>query len=105
MGEVVDFESRRPQPFREGQARCLACGHQWHAVARVGVDALQCPGCDTIRGVFDGPMTMNSAYFVFTCGCENTFMRIFRHIGTGGIYVVCAACGTLMETDEVFPDD
>lgn len=103
MGDVVSLDSRRPDPHRNGEAKCLACGHKWVAVAPLGIDELECPDCGTMRGVFDGAMSMNESYFVYACNeCDGTHMRIFKHTETGGYCVVCATCGMMHDIDTVF---
>ena len=42
------------KPAQEGQAVCLACGHEWEASAPVGSANVPCPNCPTNRGVFRG---------------------------------------------------
>lgn len=53
-GEVVDFTTRNPH--LQGAARCLACKHEWQAVAPVGATDLKCPSCACLRGVYIHPI-------------------------------------------------
>lgn len=38
------------EPHLSGKARCLACKHEWVAVAPVGVVWMECPACTLERG-------------------------------------------------------
>lgn len=48
MGEVIDFQAFRPHLV--GKATCLACSHEWTAVAPIGTLWLTCPECTLERG-------------------------------------------------------
>lgn len=99
--KVVSLGSRRPA--RSGTAQCLACHHEWSAVAPLGVVDLECPTCHLLRGVFDCPHGMNTGYEVWACKtCSGHFMKIYRHMQSGGFYVMCSTCGQLHETEAVF---
>ena len=66
MGEVISIDSRAPH--LEGKAKCLVCGHEWHAVAPVGVDSLECSECHAMRGYFVGDIVRGSARWQCNCG-------------------------------------
>ena len=84
MSEVVDLravrDARSPEeegydPHLEGPAKCLACKHEWHAVARTGEDSVDmvCPKCDTRRGQFQYPAGIpNDANYRQCSHCEST---------------------------------
>jgi hypothetical protein len=38
--------------WRSGIAACDVCGHEWAAVAPVGVEALECPNCGAMAGAY-----------------------------------------------------
>lgn len=51
MNNVVEFKLPEPKdPHGSGDAFCLKCGHEWVAVAPIGVTHLQCPECKTMKG-------------------------------------------------------
>ena len=77
MGEkVVSLAAAREareecKPHLVGEAKCLACGHRWEAVAPVGLtSALQCPECDLMRGAYVGGLAPRGGY-VWRCDCGN----------------------------------
>lgn len=86
--DVVDLDSRRPHI--SGYARCMACHHEWVAVAPILEDGspplMECPQCGTLKGVFKYPIVRGTQ--VWTCVCEND---LFRFTGNGRAY--CPNCG------------
>jgi hypothetical protein len=77
-------------PHLSGPARCLACNHEWVAVAPVGTDFMECPACRTMKGVFYSPVLYGSDVWVCHCGSD-----LFRIHPEKGIY--CPVCGQLQE--------
>lgn len=72
-----------------GQARCLACKHEWVAVAPTGAHRLECPACGTMRGVWNYPVTTHDAAGgVWQCGtCKgDLFVLSDRQL-------MCVCCG------------
>lgn len=92
MGDkVVELDAYRPrQPHLSGMARCMACKHEWAAVAPVGTGELECPQCQCMRGVWQYNCTgrIGDQKFVCLCGCD-----VFR---LTTIELMCTACGQLM---------
>ena len=84
---VIDLAQARADrtPHLGGEAKCLACSHEWAAVAPVGVMVLQCPACSLERGRFTGNVIRAEKHW--TCHCGNDLF----HICPEGTY--CPACG------------
>lgn len=86
---VIDLAAARQE--REltlslcGKARCLACRHEWQAVAPVGTVWLDCPACSLERGRFLGPAQRDGAHW--HCGCGNDIF----YVTPDGFY--CPNCG------------
>lgn len=95
--EIVQLGSvaKKPDadnPHVAGEARCLACKHEWVAVAEAGPDGyagdLECPACGVCRGQFKWPFKGPSAEEVWTCNaCDGVLFMITRP-GTR-----CVGCG------------
>ena len=103
MSNVIDLDSRRPNPHSSGQAKCLACNFSWVAVAPVGTHQHECPRCHTMRGVWIHPHALSSAYGTYTCfSCSGRAFEIARH-REGGYWIMCMTCGQLHGLDDVFP--
>lgn len=99
MGDVVSFPVTDDSPHLSGQARCLDCGHEWTAVAPVGTPVLDCPNCETNRGVWRGTMgaspgTMYTDEWTCHCGCD-----VFKVVAKDGIFkgIICLRCGKPQE--------
>lgn len=89
-GNVVSLAERRAAdtPHLAGQARCLACRHDWIAVAPVGVVWLECPSCGGHRGFFGGPCEPaegEERWECGTCGCQVFYI--------GPTVTRCCGCG------------
>lgn len=74
-------------PHLQGQARCLACRHEWQAVAPIGTFDLECPSCGLMRGAWTFPVVAPAGTVVWRCrcGCEHMFVT--------PVNVMCAGCG------------
>lgn len=85
---VVSLSDARKQrePHNEGAARCMACRHEWVAVAPAGQEDLECPSCGRMFGRFLYPFSPDTARWV--CACDNDLF-IVTPAGT-----FCPACGT-----------
>ncbi len=83
MADVIDLSDY--QPHISGDAKCLACGYEWMAVAPIGTIELECPECHTFKGVFF-LLTAPDVIFVCTCGNEHFYL--------GEEYPMCSKCGT-----------
>jgi hypothetical protein len=63
-----------------GPAKCLACKHEWMAVAGAGDDMfdLVCPECDTRRGQFIYPPNLDKGHITWQHKCGSIhFTPIF----------------------------
>lgn len=98
MSNVVAFPDRKGQPgdgseteqWASGDAKCLACRHEWPAVAPLGTTALECPECGTHRGVYKYPFVRGYGdpdRPHYTCSCGNDLFGVTPR----GIY--CPQCG------------
>lgn len=103
--KVVDIASARRDPHISGPARCLACNHEWIAVAPTGTIYLSCPKCSTERGAWDWPIAASQEYEVFECtvaGCGGRHFKITQH-PKDGYEAMCAKCGYSHNAETVFP--
>lgn len=55
-------------PHLSGKALCLACRHEWAAVAPVGTVWLECPSCTLSRGRFVNAVEREGAHWHCACG-------------------------------------
>lgn len=95
MGEVLRF---RPVGFRpvedgphiSGNAKCLACKHEFTAVAPVGTTDLTCPECLLERGVWAYPLTpADGKIWQCSCGGFHFFILLNGYM--------CVSCGRQTE--------
>ncbi len=95
MAEIINFAKAKEDrtPHASGPARCLECGHEWHAIAPVGATQLECSECKTMKGVFSLPFAPEVHY---ACACGND---LFYATEFG---VFCPKCG---EEDDHLADD
>lgn len=91
MGKVLAFPEHTV-PHLRGPARCLACAHQWEAVAPEGtIMGLECPTCRLFRGVFEGlTEPEHGRRWVCHCGCD-----VFYILPTDGCQ--CLMCGVIAQ--------
>lgn len=88
MNNVVSLQERKPH--MAGEAKCLACTHEWIAVAPIGSYVLVCPSCSLEKGVFKrlcGPE--NDIVWVCNCGCDQFY------IDQKGVR--CLVCATIQD--------
>lgn len=83
------IERERRSPHLAGKARCLACRHEWQAVAPTGATWLECPACAAERGCFVYPVGRSDPHW--QCDCGNDLF----HITPDGTY--CPVCGVTQE--------
>lgn len=95
---VVDFEAKRKEaedratqttPHLQGRARCLACKHEWEAVAPCGVTEMECPQCACLQGRWRNYIMPPDGTPIWTCDCGNDL----HFVSPTGIW--CGACGVL----------
>ena len=107
MTNIITMQSKRSQkmiPHLSGTATCLACSHEWVAVAPLSAFELECPECGTMRGVWHYPISMSKDYATWTCaindcGCQHMTIEVHKD---GGYYIACCKCGHLHTIDDVF---
>lgn len=85
--DLFDFKAEKEgrTPHLSGSARCLACQHEWVAVAPVGSIWLECPACSLIRGRYFEPAEKPARHWTCNCGCD------LFHVTPNEIY--CPNCG------------
>ena len=72
-------------PHSSGKARCLACKHEWVAVAPTGVTWMECPACSLERGRFVAQHEREEPHWM--CNCGNNLFYVVKD----GYY--CPNCG------------
>ena len=84
---VIDLKQAKQErePHVSGKARCLACKHEWVAVAPVGVIWMECPACTLERGRFVAQVERDGLHW--HCNCGNDLF----HATPDGFY--CPNCG------------
>ena len=85
MGEVVDISKK--EQHGGGEAFCMQCGQEWHAVAPTGVTRLQCPECRAMKGLFRFEYMPSDDQLMRECSCGND---LFYLTPEGHM---CANCG------------
>lgn len=93
-------------PWASGQARCVACGHEWVAAAPSDAADLECPSCHLERGQFKYPFIPKAGSAYRDCSCGGNLFHLIIDAGpedmallntSGGLalphYLMCAACG------------
>ena len=86
VNKVVSLEERRlaSQPHMAGKAMCLACRHEWLAVAPIGEIVLDCPNCGLGKGVYKN-ICCPEKYWQCKCGCSHFFVTTDA--------CICCLCG------------
>ena len=84
MGEVVNLT--KEQPHVAAKAVCLACRHEFLAVAATGTQYLTCPNCDLERATWKFPLSPPGREMWF-CGCGGELFTLTR------AQPHCATCG------------
>ena len=72
---VIDIAQAKAdrEPHLSGSAVCLACKHEWVAVAPVGTVWMECPACSLERGRYHGPVQLDRDHW--HCHCGNDLSR------------------------------
>ena len=91
MGDVIELfpnidgeDEKSKVPTLSGEAQCGACGHEWSAVADVGVVHFDCPHCGRMWGTFKSAVEPDTTW---RCECGE---KLFWLTPRGAI---CRACG------------
>lgn len=105
VGEVVTLSGRRDDggPYCSGEALCLACGHDWVAVAPAGTTRLECPSCKLTRGAYRHSIGPADGDRVFQCACGAEEFFFKQSANDGRTLIVCTGCGDFKSIDAVFP--
>jgi hypothetical protein len=90
MSKVIEFPKPEQDdvPHGAGHAFCIACRHEWVAVAPVGAVDLECPQCGTMKGRYKFEFAPAPGTLVRVCNCGNEYF----YLTTEGH--LCANCGT-----------
>ena len=90
MSNVLSLAEAKEQrtPHMTGMARCVACGHEWQAVAPVGTHEFECPSCNATKGYMAHSVVRGETRVVCDCGCD-----VFRIHPDHGPY--CVNCATV----------
>jgi Zn finger protein HypA/HybF involved in hydrogenase expression len=85
--EIIPLQQAKEErePHLSGKARCLACKHEWIAVAPMGVTWLECPACSLERGRYVAQVKKEVPHWHCDCG-NNLF-----YVTENGYY--CPNCG------------
>lgn len=92
---LSDYKMEK-EPHTGGEAKCLACGHEWIAVSPLPVESnFDCPSCGTYKGVYKGIIGEPEGMEVFHCNCGNSVFTYTPY------YIRCVCCGTKTEHDDL----
>lgn len=75
-------------PWASGSAFCLACKHEWTAVAQTGEQEIECPCCLRWTGHWRFEFQPTDGQLVRVCNCSN---KLFYLTPEGHL---CGSCGT-----------
>jgi hypothetical protein len=107
MSNVIPFKPPEPEKeaeqekvrYLEGQARCLECKHEWHAVVEECLNGhnhgLECPSCHLNKGVFVNLCGSAKGTPVYHCACGN---YLFEARVNG---LMCIYCGAVADWDRM----
>ena len=88
MSNVIEFKAKE-EPHVHGEAFCLQCKYEWVGVAPVGTKQLECPKCETLKGLWKFPVNVEVGEFLINCQCGNDLFRISPE------GYLCPNCGIL----------
>ena len=74
MTNVIDINTNKPHV--SGPAKCLNCGHKWHAIVLKGgyEGGFECEECGHLKGEFIGTFIPKDERFECGCGCDLFFL-------------------------------
>jgi len=85
MPKIIDLQNKMPHV--SGPAVCVACGHEWTAVAPSGrFDELECGNCGLMKGVLKYGVVPEPTW---VCGCGCWLFTISGKTGN----IMCWQCG------------
>ena len=76
-----------------GTAKCLDCGREWAVVAPVGTVHLECPSCNTSRGVLAGPVLPRAEQQEWVCNCDCSLFKVVADSKGKFEAIMCIRCG------------
>jgi hypothetical protein len=76
-----------------GDAVCLTCHHEWHAVSKTGTIWLDCPSCKTAKGRYKFGHQREGAHWA--CNCGNDLFYIMPEC------IYCPNCGISVAKDDL----
>ena len=97
MGKVIPLQPKieEKNPHMTGDARCLACKHEWKAVSPIGTLWLECPNCTAEMGRYMAPVhraeTIGGDVVHLSCQCGNDLFFVTP------THIYCPVCGEVME--------
>lgn len=97
MNKVIPFQPKdsNKQTIQTitGLARCQYCQHEWVAVVPPGTQDLECPECNSMKGLLvHSAIVLDEPMWACHCGCE-----AFRITPTR---LICYNCGETTQRDE-----
>ena len=92
MSNVTPIKPR-PEQTALGPAFCIACDHNWSAVAPTGTTELECPNCHAVKGHWKFEFYPSVGQSVRECNCGN---QLFYLTPDGHM---CANCGVYQRYD------
>jgi predicted RNA-binding Zn-ribbon protein involved in translation (DUF1610 family) len=93
--KISDFAAAKEkrEPHVTGEAKCMACRHEWVAVVPYGTEEpLECPKCGTSKGKFKFPYSPPKGSAIWVCNCGND---LFFKLSSG--HLMCPNCGEYHE--------
>ena len=72
-----------------GEAVCLACKHEYMAVAPTPVTEMECPNCGLFRSQYKYPIAPNEKEYMRKCDCDSVLFYLLEKDST----LLCQNCG------------
>ena len=86
LSDVRDAKAPKEEHLA-GEAKCHACGHRWSAVAPIGTTWLECPACESVKGLMVGACCPPEGGYLWRCNCGSDVFYIVPAA------VRCCMCG------------
>lgn len=87
--------------WAEGKAKCIACQHEWVAVALLGGQPFECPSCKLEKGMFKYPFGAKAGDREFSCLCGCEALVAYQRGRDNLFFLRCMNCGS-DQTEAVF---
>ena len=87
MAAIIKLKEYKEEntPHLSGEARCIACKHEWVAVCPTSVAFFECPNCGLHKGSMKFEVIRDGPHWKCNCGNDLFFMM------PSGMY--CPVCG------------